>query len=240
LYAWLPWIDAGTKPYFCIMMTPITVKILFAYRPHLTSTLIYERELSMRVSKELTAEHKEQIIAAAGRRFRERCFQGISVADLMKEVGLTHGGFYRHFSSKDELIAAASLRAVDETIGRWRKIADSAGGDRFEAIVTSCLSMRHYDHPETACLMATLGSEVSRQAPSVKQAVTAGEHRMIDFLSGIAPGKTKALRRQQAIVAFASMVGGLTLARMTSDVALRQEILKDVAHSVPRSVRASI
>ena len=77
-------------------------------------------------------------------------------------------------------------------------------------------------------------------SPFGEEAVTAGEHRMIDFLSGIAPGKTKALRRQQAIVVFASMVGGLTLARMTSDVALCHEILKEVAYSVPRSVRATI
>ncbi|WP_051978883.1 hypothetical protein [Edaphobacter aggregans] len=63
---------------------------------------------------------------------------------------------------------------------------------------------------------------------------------MIDFLGGVAPGKTKALRRRQAIVAFASMVGGLTLARMTSDGELCREILKDVAHSVPGSVRATV
>src|SRR5580698_573753 len=180
----------------------------------------------MRVSKELTAEHREQIIAAAAKRFRERGFDGISVADLMKEVGLTHGGFYRHFSSKDELIAIAALRAMNETIGRWRKIAEDATGDRLDAIVKSYLSLRHHDHPGTACLMATLGGEVSRQAPSVKDAVTGGEHQMIDFLSGVAPGKTKALRRRQAIVAFASMVGGLTLARMTSDGELCREILK--------------
>jgi|HubBroStandDraft_5_1064220.scaffolds.fasta_scaffold81125_1 TetR/AcrR family transcriptional repressor of nem operon len=194
----------------------------------------------MRVSKELTAEHREQIIAAAAKRFRERGFDGISVADLMKEVGLTHGGFYRHFSSKDELIAIAALRAMNETIGRWRKIAEDATGDRLDAIVKSYLSLRHHDHPGTACLMATLGGEVSRQAPSVKDAVTGGEHQMIDFLSGVAPGKTKALRRRQAIVAFASMVGGLTLARMTSDGELCREILKDVASSVAGSVRATV
>jgi TetR/AcrR family transcriptional repressor of nem operon len=194
----------------------------------------------MRVSKEVTAEHKEQIIIAAARRFRERGFDGISVADLMKEVGLTHGGFYRHFSSKDELIAVASLRAVEETIGRWRKIAEDATGDRLEAIVNSYLSLRHHDHPETACLVATLGGEISRQTSSVKDAVTGGERHMIDFLSGVAPGKTKVLRRRQAIIAFASMVGGLTLARMTSDSELCREILKDVAQSVPGSVRATV
>jgi TetR/AcrR family transcriptional regulator, transcriptional repressor for nem operon len=199
-----------------------------------------ERKLAMKVSKEIMAGHKEQIIAAAARRYRERGFDGISVADLMKEVGLTHGGFYRHFSSKDELIALSALRAVADTIGKWRKIADNATGDRLEAVVHSYLSLRHHDHPETGCLAAALGCELARLPSPVKDAVTDGECQMIDFLSGIAPGKTKALRRKQAIVAFASMVGGMTLARMTSDDELRREILKDVAHAVSNSVRATV
>jgi TetR/AcrR family transcriptional regulator, transcriptional repressor for nem operon len=194
------------------------------------------RTLGMKVSKEMMAEHKEQIIAAAARRYRERGFDGISVADLMQEVGLTHGGFYRHFSSKDELIARSVLRAVSDTITEWRKIADDAAGDRLEAVIHYYLSMRHHDHPETGCLAAALGCELTRLPSSMKDAVTDGERQMIDFLSGIAPGKTKALRRRQAIVAFASMVGGMTLARMTSDSKLCQEILKDVAHALSISV----
>jgi TetR/AcrR family transcriptional repressor of nem operon len=196
------------------------------------------RKLAMKVSKDVMAEHKEQIIAAAARGYRERGFDGISVADLMNEVGLTHGGFYRHFSSKDELIALSALRAVSETIIEWRKIADDATGDRLEGVVHYYLSLRHHDHPETGCLAAALGCELSRLPPSVKDAVTDGERQIIDFLSGIAPGKTKALRRKQAILAFASMVGGMTLARMASDRELRKEILKDVAHAVSNSVSA--
>ena len=190
----------------------------------------------MKVSKDVTANHREQIIKVAARRFRERGFDGISVADIMNEAGLTHGGFYRHFSSKDELIAISALRAVSETIAKWRKIADDATGDRLDAVVHSYLSLRHHDHPETGCLVAALGGELSRQPPSVKEAVTDAGRQMIDFLSGIAPGKTKALRRKQAIVAFASMVGGMTLARMTARGELRLEILKDVVHAASNGV----
>jgi TetR/AcrR family transcriptional repressor of nem operon len=194
----------------------------------------------MKVTKEVMANHKEQIIVAAARRFREQGFDGISVAEIMNEAGLTHGGFYRHFSSKDELVAIASLRAVSETTSKWRKIADDATGDRLKAIANSYLSLRHHDHPETGCLVAALGGELSRQPSSVKDAVTEGGRQMIDFLSGIAPGKTKALRRKQAIVVFASMVGGIILARMTSDSKLREEILKDVAHAIPNSVSVTV
>ncbi len=192
----------------------------------------------MKVSKEVSAQHKEQIIAAAARHYRERGFEGISVAELMKDVGLTHGGFYRHFSSKEELIAAALLRAASESINKWRKIAEDAKGDRLQAIVESYLSLRHHDHPETGCLLAALGGDLSRQSASVKDAVTEAERQMIDFLSGIAPGATKALRKRQGIITLASMVGGMILARVTSDSGLRAEILRGVADSIQISVHA--
>jgi TetR/AcrR family transcriptional repressor of nem operon len=194
----------------------------------------------MKVSKEVMAKHREQIIAAAARRYRERGFDGISVAELMREVGLTHGGFYRHFSSKDELIALSVLRAVSDTITEWREVADDATADRLEAVIHYYLSLRHHDHPETGCLAAALGCELSRLPSPVKDAVTDGQRQIIDFLSGIAAGKTKTLRRRQAIVAFASMVGGMTLARMTSNSELRQEILKDVADALSNSVSATV
>lgn len=193
----------------------------------------------MKVSKETMTEHREQIIATAARRFRERGFDGVSVAEIMKEVGLTHGGFYGHFSSKDELVALASLRAITETVAGWQKLVDEASGDRLEALVDSYLSLRHHNGPETGCLVAALGSELSRQPSAVKDAVTLGQRKFLDFLSGIAPGKTKALRRKQAIIALAAMVGGMTMARGTSEPQLRQEILDTVAESVPNSVRAT-
>ena len=193
----------------------------------------------MKVSKEKMAEHREQIITAAARRFREGGFETVSVADIMKEVGLTHGGFYGHFASKDELVALASLRALTETVAKWQKLVDEAAGDRLETVVDSYLSLRHHNRPETGCLLAALGSELSRQPSAVKEAVTVGQRKILDFLSGIAPGKTKALRRKQAVVALTAMVGAMTIARATSDPQFRQEILDTVAESVPNSVRAA-
>jgi TetR/AcrR family transcriptional repressor of nem operon len=191
----------------------------------------------VKVSKETMTEHREQIIAAAARRFRERGFDGVRVADIMKEVGLTHGGFYGHFSSKEELVALASSRAMTEALARWQKLVDEAPGDRLEALVNTYLSLRHHDRPETGCLLATLGTEISRQPQAVKEAVAVEQQKLLDFISGIAPGKTKALRRKQAIVALAALVGGMTLARDSSDAHLRREILETVAASVPNSVR---
>jgi TetR/AcrR family transcriptional repressor of nem operon len=222
------------------MITSIIFAIHFECGYHLNKRLRRERKLAMKVSRDVMANHKEQIIKVAARRFRQRGFEGVSVAEIMNEAGLTHGGFYRHFSSKDELIAIATLRAVSETVAKWQKIADDATGDRLEAVVHSYLSLRHHDHPETGCLVAALGGELSRQPASVKDAATDAGRQMIDFLSGIAPGRTKALRRKQAIVVLAAMAGGMILARMTSDSELCQEILKAVVNAVPSSVSATV
>jgi TetR/AcrR family transcriptional repressor of nem operon len=191
----------------------------------------------MKVSKEKMAEHREQILAAAANRFREHGFDGISVADLMKEVGLTHGGFYGHFSSKEELVALASLRAMSETVAKYQKVVDEATGDPLEAVANNYLSLRHHDHPETGCLLAALGSELARQPASIRDAVTEGEQKFLALLARIVPGRTKAARKKAAIAALATMIGGIILARTVSDSELRQTILEAVAASIPRAVQ---
>ena len=191
----------------------------------------------MNVSRKKMAEHREQILAAAAKRFREHGFDGISVADLMKEAGLTHGGFYGHFSSKEELVALASLRAMGETVAKWEKVVDEAPGNPLEALAKSYLSLRHHDHPETGCLLAALGSELARQPSSVRDAVREGQQQFFALLTRIVPGQTKAARKKKAIAVLATMIGGMVLARTVSDPQLRQEILETVAASIPRSVQ---
>lgn len=193
----------------------------------------------MRVSKDTMAEHREQIIAAAASRFREHGFDGISVADLMKEVGLTHGGFYGHFSSKEELVALASLRAMNETAAKWKKIIDEASGDPLEALAKFYLSQRHLDNPQTGCIFAALGGDLGRQPSSVRDAVTQGEQQLLDLLAGVVPGKTKAARKKKAIVAFSNLIGGMILARSISNAKLREEILDTIAAAIPVGVQAS-
>jgi TetR/AcrR family transcriptional regulator, transcriptional repressor for nem operon len=194
----------------------------------------------MRVSKETMAEHREQILAAAAARFRERGFDGISVAELMKEVGLTHGGFYGHFSSKEELMALAVSRAMSDAAARWQKVIDEAPGDPLGALAKHYLSMRHHDHPETGCLFATLGSELARQPASVRNAVTEGRTQFFDMTARIVPGPTRADRKKRAMAIVASMVGGMILARSVSDPELGLEILESVKASVASSVQEAL
>jgi len=189
----------------------------------------------MKVSKEKMAQHREEILSAAAKSFRERGFDGISVADLMREVGLTHGGFYGHFESKEELVALASQRAMNDTAARWENVLKEANGNPLDALATFYLSRRHSEKPGTGCLFAAIGSDISRQPFSVRKVITDGFQRFIDIIASIVPGKTKELRREKAIVTYASLIGGLILARSVADTPLATEILQAVASSLSQN-----
>ena len=186
----------------------------------------------MKVSKEKMAEHREEIIASAAKRFRERGFEGIGVAELMKEVGLTHGGFYGHFASKEELVALASERAMSDSRNRWEQILGDAKQAPIAALAKHLVSQRHCNTPGSGCLVAALGSEVGRQPETVRDAVTAGLKRSLDLLTKFVKGRTQDARRKRAIAAYASMVGGVILARSSNDPDLSLEILEAVAASL--------
>jgi TetR/AcrR family transcriptional repressor of nem operon len=179
----------------------------------------------MKVSREQAALNRERILEAAAQLFRERGFDGIGVADLMKEAGLTHGGFYGHFSSKEELIAEASARALTSTFALLSKQAERGAGDPLSAVANSYLSSRHRDDPGTGCLLAALGPDVSRQGPAVRRTVTDYVRSAVDLLTTLVPGKSKAARRQNAISTYATLVGTMVMARAVDDRALSQEIL---------------
>src|SRR5947199_6007747 len=130
------------------------------------------QEIRMKVSREQAAKNRERILEAAARLFRERGFEGIGVADLMNEAGLTHGGFYGHFSSKDDLIAEASERALAESLPLWSGLASDRSGDPLPAVAAAYLSGEHRDNPGAGCVLAALGPDVSRQGAAVRRAVT--------------------------------------------------------------------
>ena len=178
----------------------------------------------MKVSREQAAQNRERIVEAAAQLFRERGFDGIGVADLMKEAGLTHGGFYGHFSSKEELIVEASARALAGSLAIWSKLADRAPDDPLSAVAGAYLTSRHRDNPGAGCLLAALGPDASRQGPPVRRAVTGYVRSAVDLLTKLVPGKSKG-RRQKAISTCATLVGAMVLARAVDDRAFSQEIL---------------
>jgi TetR/AcrR family transcriptional repressor of nem operon len=179
----------------------------------------------MKVSREQAAQNRERIVEAAAQLFRERGFEGIGVADLMKEAGLTHGGFYGHFSSKDDLIAEASARALTRSLALLSNLPERTSGDPLSAIAGTYLTRKHRDEPGTGCLLAALGSDVSRQGAAVRRAVADHVRAAVELLTKLIPGKAKAARRQKAISTYATLVGAMVIARAVDDLALSQEVL---------------
>lgn len=188
----------------------------------------------MKVTREQAAQNRERILDAAAQLFRERGFEGIGVADLMKAAGLTHGGFYGHFESKEDLMAQACARASARSKTLWGKLAERAPDDALGEIARVYLTPRHRDDPGAGCLMAALASEASRQGAPVREAITASLRATFDFLAGLVPGRSKQAKREKAIATYASLVGGMILARAVEDRALSNEILDAVRTSISR------
>jgi TetR/AcrR family transcriptional repressor of nem operon len=184
----------------------------------------------MRVTREEAQKSRERIVEAAARRFRERGFEGIGVADLMKEAGLTHGGFYGHFDSKEQLMAEAVARAMERSKDLWSRRAAAAPGDPLAALARVYLTPRHRDDPGSGCVVAALAVDAARQGPAVRGVLVEGLQRSFALLGSLFKGLTPAARRRKAIATYASWVGALVLARAAADdAALSGEILDAVA-----------
>jgi TetR/AcrR family transcriptional regulator, transcriptional repressor for nem operon len=186
----------------------------------------------MRVSREQAAENRERILSVATKLFREKGFDGIGVADLMRSAGLTHGGFYGHFASKEDLVAQACARALARSVEAWAQSAEEGARSPLAAITASYLSAKHRDHPGSGCLLAALGADVPRQGASVRRAVTEGLRRLIVVLTRVVPGRSTAAKRERALATMASLVGALVLARAVDDKTLSEEILQATAASL--------
>jgi TetR/AcrR family transcriptional repressor of nem operon len=183
----------------------------------------------MRVSREKAAEHRERIIEAAGALFRAKGFDGIGVADIMKAADLTHGGFYGHFASKDDLVAQASRRAMATAAARWTKLVEASAEKPYAALLAHYLSPRHRDDPGQGCAFAALGNDAARSSKVVRNAFAEGLEPLIDILAQSIPGKSKSARRRKAVAAMAALVGALTLARAVEGTPLSDEML-EAAH----------
>ena len=186
----------------------------------------------MRVTRERAQANREKILDAAARLFRERGYDGVGVADIMKRAGLTHGGFYGHFGSKDYLAAEITARVL--VADDWLEQLTGKADPSLAEAVRSYLSQAHRDDPGRGCLFAALGSDVARQPKVVRHAFTEGLRKRIDGFRRLMPGRSAAARRQRAIATLAGLVGALVLARAVDDPRLSDEILAATATSIAR------
>jgi TetR/AcrR family transcriptional repressor of nem operon len=180
----------------------------------------------MRYSREHKLETHARIVKKASVRLRERGAHGIGVADLMKDAGLTHGGFYAHFDSRDALVIEAFAHAMDRSTERWRKIAEQTAPDkRLAVIVESYLTTVHRDDPGHGCAVPTLGAEIARENPKTRKAFAAKLEQMIEMLADQIPEVPRKAARKQAMAAIATMMGTLVLARIAGSGEFSDEIL---------------
>jgi TetR/AcrR family transcriptional repressor of nem operon len=183
----------------------------------------------VRVTRKQAAANRDRILDVAGAQFRQHGFNGIGVADIMKAAGLTHGGFYGHFPSKDDLAAEACARVLTEPA--WAERLSRSPNPTLKAVVRKYLTPLHRDNPAQGCFLAALGSDVARQPRSVRRAFTDGVKARLDALRTLVPGRSEAARRKKAVATLAGIVGALILSRAVDDPTLADEIL-DAATSV--------
>src|SRR5437868_10519927 len=150
----------------------------------------------------------ERIVGAAARAIRRSGYDGTGVADIMKKVGLTHGGFYAHFASREAMLAEAADRAGAESVATLTRVAAAAPPqEALRSMIRAYLSKEHVEDAETGCPVAALGSETPRQATKVRRAATRGIRNMIDVLARHSPGRGESDAYGHALVTMATMVG---------------------------------
>jgi len=180
----------------------------------------------MRYSKEHKQETHARIVRKASVRLREKGAHGIGVADLMKEAGLTHGGFYAHFDSREALLIEAFAYAMDRSMEYWRKsTAETSPEKRLAMIVDSYLTASHRDDPGRGCAVPTLGAEIARESPKARKAFAAKLEQMIDMMADQIPDLPRRAARRQASATLATMMGALVLSRIAGNGEFSDDIL---------------
>ena len=176
------------------------------------------------------AEHKStihrKIVKGASRQLRKKGLNGPTVAALMKTSGLTHGGFYKHFSSRDDLVAEAvgeSLRELTQTL--LEAAAHSGSNDAWKAMVTTYLSLERCDRFEMGCPIAALASDIARSPNKIKQRSSAAILRFRAEILPYMPGRTEEEKRSSFLAILTSIVGAIVIARTMPDAAIRKAIL---------------
>ncbi len=177
----------------------------------------------MRKSREEAAQTRKRIVTAASGEFRKNGIVATGLNDLMSAAGLTHGGFYKHFASKDQLVAEACAEAVETAIcERLAAAASEKGG-----AAAAYLSTDHRDHPATGCPLSAIGSELARNDEKTRAAATDGFLKLVEIMVAQFGKLPPAPARRRALVAVATMIGALTMSRIVTDPELSAEILKE-------------
>ncbi|NTJ44737.1 TetR/AcrR family transcriptional regulator [Agrobacterium larrymoorei] len=187
----------------------------------------------MRVSRAQAEANRERVIDVASRLFREHGFDGIGLKDLMKGAGLTQGGFYKQFESKDDLAALASQRALDSSTRRWSD-ATADASDPLESIISLYLSKDHCGEQAEGCPLVSLGSDAARQTPQVRRPFEDGIRERFERLAEFIGEGDGLARSEKAMAIWSMMVGAVTLSKIIEDEHLSTSVLDAASNEVRR------
>jgi len=179
------------------------------------------------------AETHERIVRTAARAIRRDGYAGVSIGEVMKEAGLTHGGFYAHFDSREAMLEEALGQAATDGLARLAQVGQAAEPAKaLDAVVASYLSDRHLNAPETGCALAALGTETCRQPAEVRKAATRHVKEMADLIARQMPGWGQPGTHDDALAVMSTLVGAMVIARLVDDPALGKAIRKASAQLI--------
>ena len=181
----------------------------------------------MRKSREEAAQTRKRIVTAAGEEFRKHGIVATGLNELMSAAGLTHGGFYKHFESKDQLVAEACAEAVTTILEIAAAAASKKGGT-----AAAYLSTGHRDNPAAGCPLSAIGSELARSDEKTRAAATAGFLKLVEIMAEQLDRLPAATAKRRALVAVSTMIGALTMSRIVTDPELSAKILKEAEKSL--------
>jgi len=189
----------------------------------------------MRKSRQEAAETRQHIVESASTEFRRNGIDGTGLTDLMTAAGLTHGGFYKHFDSKEQVVEESIARGIESMVESWSGTLSAASEHRgLRTAITEYLSVNHVEDVATGCPFSALGSEMARSGDAVREAATTGFLKMIDLIAGQLDGMTRAAARKEALWIMSSMIGAVTMARVVTDPELSASILRETLKHLTR------
>lgn len=182
----------------------------------------------MKRSKADTEETRRRIVETAAREFRRNGINATGLAEVIAAAGLTHGGFYRHFDSKDQLVVEACAVAMQSIAAKAEAAASAQGSHNgFDAIVESYLSVNHREDRSDGCPLAGLGSELARADGETRATASEGVQNLVEILAKHSPRRSRHRAKSDALFTLAAMVGAVTLSRIVTDTDLSSKILSD-------------
>ena len=179
----------------------------------------------MRYEPEHKTQTRERIVRNTANKLRAEGLNGPGVASVMKASGLTVGGFYKHFRSKDELFAAAIAQAFSDSEKAYSSLQDVPRGERWKEVVRLYLSPEHCEHPATGCPVAALAPEIARAKPAVRKRISRVMKDRAERWMKFMPGATAPERERNFFVIFSAMAGAVAIARLLTEPADRQKVL---------------